>query len=198
MNFAEYCREAELILRQTPAECALYPLIDGFLREFPKIGKLSLRCIALYQAKQVWEPEKLMFPMGKDGKLAALDFAILPLDFDYKKTPKGLLPGAVEVKAIYTDLETELHKKPGQITGGLSRFRRIIYTNGLEWRVYEKSSPGSCKSVSLGEYTDKSGGSVRKGRKYSPSSSDKILWSGEEKWQELRRMIEGINWEEQK
>ncbi|MEH7108295.1 hypothetical protein [Bacillus sp. JJ1764] len=70
--------------------------------------------------------------------------------------------GAIEVKRVGQDLDKHLE----QVKGHLISYKRVIYTNGLEWRYYKGSIDSRRWKVELGK----------------KSSDGKITWDNDNNW----------------
>lgn len=166
-EFELYQRELNLILIQNPIECELYSVIAALLRNRENMKNYSLRDVSARRKSAIGN--KFLTTAGFP------DFAVMTI-----KEPK--MVGVVEIKRLVVNLDSE------EAQAEKHRYREndternplvVLYTNGLEWRLYA----GSGK---FGEIKDKriSLGKVNEG---------KIDWENN-KWNCLIKLLEGIDW----
>lgn len=154
MDFYKYKDEINLIENQNNTERDLYYLVKQTLE--PYCGGLSLRIVA--------ERRKSRLGQIFYGISSVPDIAILDRDFvnkqHYKITGKNRdkLKGCIEVKnlgeKLYTleELKEKLKNKnvgtaAGQLIGEILWYKKLLYTNGTEWRLFTFNNSG--------EYDDK-------------------------------------------
>lgn len=168
-NFDTYIEEIELIRAQNRVECDLYSIIAGIIRESKQGGEFSLRDVS---ARRKTEFSEIF--MGDSG---FPDFVLRTRD----KSNDAAILGAIEVKYIDEDLDLEKHLE--QLSGHIFSYKKVIYTNGLEWRFYDnrfKCGKEDIWRVNLGEINKK---------------ENKIKWdeSGIQ-WKKLLLELDHINW----
>ncbi|MEE1016127.1 MAG: hypothetical protein U0L27_00460 [Ruminococcus sp.] len=143
MDFYKYIDEINLIKNQNNTERDLYYLVKQTLE--PYCCGLSLRIVA----------ERIKSELGQIfyGISSVPDIAILDRDFvnnqHYKITGKNRdkLKGCIEVKnlgeKLYTleELKEEFENEnvgtaAGQLAGEILWYKRLLYTNGTEWKLF--------------------------------------------------------------
>ena len=143
MDFYKYIDEINLIKNQNNTERDLYYLVKQTLE--PYCRGLSLRIVA----------ERRKSELGQIfyGISSVPDIAILDRDFvnnqHYKITGKNRdkLKGCIEVKnlgeKLYTleELQEEFKNKnvgtaAGQLAGEILWYKKLLYTNGKEWKLF--------------------------------------------------------------
>ena len=143
MDFYKYIDEINLIKNQNNTERDLYYLVKQTLE--PYCCGLSLRIVA----------ERIKSELGQIfyGISSVPDIAILDRDFvnnqHYKITGKNRdkLKGCIEVKnlgeKLYTleELQEEFKNEnvgtaAGQLAGEILWYKRLLYTNGTEWKLF--------------------------------------------------------------
>ena len=143
MDFYKYIDEINLIKNQNNTERDLYYLVKQTLE--PYCGGLSLRIVA----------ERIKSELGQIfyGISSVPDIAILDRDFvnnqHYKITGKNRdkLKGCIEVKNLgeklytLTELQEEFENKnvgtaAGQLAGEILWYKKLLYTNGKEWKLF--------------------------------------------------------------
>lgn len=143
MEKQEYIEEIELIREQNNSEVEIYPMAVEIIQ--PTIINLSKRYIF---ARRKSDRGQIYY-----GLSSFPDVAILEKEFKnvpntcIKNEEWSKLRGCPEVKALGTDLISKeeimrvLHDKPkqlneniGQLIGEILWYKRVIYTNGIEWR----------------------------------------------------------------
>ena len=160
MDFYKYIDEINLIKNQNNTERDLYYLVKQTLE--PYCGGLSLRIVA----------ERIKSELGQIfyGISSVPDIAILDRDFvnnqHYKITGKNRdkLKGCIEVKnlgeKLYTleELQEEFKNKnvgtaAGQLAGEILWYKRLLYTNGKEWRLFTFYNSGEYDDEIIGIVT---------------------------------------------
>lgn len=165
-NFERYKDEIELIRAQNRVECDLYSIIACIIRERKQGNKISLRDVSVRR-----ETDFSRLFMGKSG---FPDFVIRTRD----KSNEASILGAVEIKYVDENLDLENHLE--QLSNHLDFYKRVIYTNGLKWRYYErdKSSENNLLwETNLGEICN-----------------EEIEWNEDNKWTELLGKLDDHKW----
>ena len=156
-NYSEYKEELELIHAQNRVECDLYSIIATIIRECCAKQAISLRDVSARRTtdfSSVFKSEEAGFP----------DFVIRTRE----KNNEAKILGAVEVKYITEDLDSQKHIE--QVEAQLKFYKRLLYTNGLEWRFYNNGQCNEpCWKVTLGRI----------------NNQDLWLWNKDENWKEL-------------
>src|SRR5699024_4938800 len=102
--------------------------------------------------------------------------------------------GSIEVKAIYLELDKGIEQKKDQFKGELKTFGKLIYTNGIEWRLYEYDSNLETQNllwkITLGKYVH---GELSVDLKVS--DTDYIEWNEVSEWHKLLNEIDKIRWD---
>jgi hypothetical protein len=160
-DFNMYTEEIELIQSQNRVECDLYSIIACIIRERKQSNKISLRDVSARR--------KTEFSSQFIGSSGFPDFVIRKR---IKSNDADTL-GAIEAKYIEEDLEQHLI----QVEGHLKTYKKVIYTNGLKWRLYEESVENPVWDVELGKIKD-----------------GIINWNSEENWKELLSNLDDIKW----
>ena len=161
MDFYKYIDEINLIKNQNNTERDLYYLVKQTLE--PYCGGLSLRIVA----------ERRKSELGQIfyGISSVPDIAILDRDFvnnqHYKITGKNRdkLKGCIEVKNLgeklymLEELKEEFDNEnvgtaAGQLAGEILWYKKLLYTNGKEWKLFTFNNSG--------EYNDEIIGIVKK------------------------------------
>ena len=174
MDFYKYIDEINLIKNQNNTERDLYYLVKQMLE--PYCCGLSLRIVA----------ERIKSELGQIfyGISSVPDIAILDRDFvnnqHYKITGKNRdkLKGCIEVKNLgeklytLTELQEEFENKnvgtaAGQLAGEILWYKKLLYTNGKEWRLFT--------FYNSGEYDDEIIGIVEK-RKKQEERNEEFNW----------------------
>ena len=160
MDFYKYIDEINLIKNQNNTERDLYYLVKQTLE--PYCGGLSLRIVA----------ERRKSELGQIfyGISSVPDIAILDRDFvnnqHYKITGKNRdkLKGCIEVKnlgeKLYTleELQKEFKNKnvgtaAGQLAGEILWYKKLLYTNGKEWKLFTFINSGEKDNEIIGIVT---------------------------------------------
>ena len=138
-----YSEEIKLIEKQNDVEAELYPLVAGIIQ--PTLKNLSKRYVFGRQRSSMGQ---IYYGLSNFPDIVILDKSY---ENKYRKSIKiedwRQLRGCVEVKNLKHDLMTEeeirttLSNKPmhitremGQLIGDLLWYKKVIYTNGLQWR----------------------------------------------------------------
>ena len=143
LNKEYYSEEIKLIEKQNDVEAELYPLVAGIIQ--PTLKNLSKRYVFGRQRSSMGQ---IYYGLSNFP-----DIVILDKSYE-NKSRKNIkiedwrqLRGCVEVKNLKHSLMTEeeirttLSNKPmhitremGQLIGDLLWYKKVIYTNGLQWR----------------------------------------------------------------
>ena len=160
MDFYKYIDEINLIKNQNNTERDLYYLVKQTLE--PYCGGLSLRIVA----------ERRKSELGQIfyGISSVPDIAILDKDFDNEKNKvinkenRDKLKGCIEVKnlgeKLYTleELKEEFENEnvgtaAGQLAGEILWYKKLLYTNGKEWRLFTFYNSGEYDDEIIGIVT---------------------------------------------
>lgn len=158
MDFYKYIDEINLIKNQNNTERDLYYLVKQTLE--PYCVGLSLRIVA----------ERRKSELGQIfyGISSVPDIAILDRDFvnkqHYEITGKNRdkLKGCIEVKNLgeklytLTELQEEFENKnvgtaAGQLAGEILWYKKLLYTNGKEWRLFTFYNSGEKDDKIIGD-----------------------------------------------
>lgn len=164
-NFQDYKEEIELIyIQNSGVECELYSIIATLIRASKPGSNISLRDVSTRRTTN----------KSKRFKSAAgfPDFVVLRR----AQSQDACIYGCIEAKTFVGDLDSERNKK--QLNGHIKLYDKVIYTNGLTWRLYEDKSYEPKKEVVLGKY-----------------NKGKFTWKENSEWHELLEMLDTINWE---
>jgi len=180
-NFEAYKNEIELIKVQNPVEIELYSIIASIFRERKNGTNISLRDVSARQPSK--KSKSFMSESGFP------DFVILSKNFRMVEPDEGKFEGqilgAIEAKSI---LEKSLDfrkdsKLLKQFNDHIEKFKKVIYTNGLEWRFYQYDESEKEEKlewqVKLGEW-----------------NKNEIKWDAIENnaWNDLLDKLEKIVW----
>ena len=196
-DYYDFKREIELIIKQNPLECELYSIIAAIIRERDSSKNISLRDVSsLKEQSKVLNPRDRKFKI-EEGVYGSSDFLAINPDYHYSQRKINLILGCIEVKAIYLDLDKSIEQNINQFNGELKTFGKLIYTNGIEWRLYEYDSDLENQKllwdIILGTYVHK------KTSVQSPdltvSDIDYIEWNEVSEWNKLLNEIDKITWE---
>ncbi|XXM70738.1 hypothetical protein ACQ0QQ_13555 [Lysinibacillus sphaericus] len=165
-DFNVYKDEIELIRAQNLVECDLYSIVACIIRERKQCNHISLRDVSVRR--------KTDFSKQYRGESGFPDFVIRTRE----KSNDADILGAVEVKYLDEDLDSEIHL--AQLIGHLDFYKRVLYTNGLNWRYYVTDEYQESKVLWDAEL-----GEIQHG---------KIVWYKDDRWVELLRKLDGIKW----
>ena len=73
--------------------------------------------------------------------------------------------------------ELDANKYKTQLEGHIKSYNKVIYTDGLTWRLYDKDIDEPVWEVALGQYED-----------------GKIDWYEHDKWFKLLNRLDNIKW----
>ena len=162
-NFYEYQNEIELVQAQNRVECDLYSIIAQIIRENVQGKNISLRDVSERRETEFSKPFR--------GDSGFPDFVIRTRE----KSNNARNLGAVEAKYVTKDLN--LKKYLDQLDGHIRFYERVIYTNGLEWRFYNKNNPDKNWKVILGEIINNT-----------------FEWKDLKQWEKLLTELDNIVW----
>lgn len=165
-NFKSYKNEIELIKAQNPVECELYSIIASIMRERKNSNNISVRDVSVRRTTDFSESFK--------SESGFPDFVILTKKFRMDKPNNEDILGAIEAKSI---LDKTLEDSE-QLKGHLKKFKKVIYTNGLEWKFYEYGRLDEV--IILGKW-----------------SKDEIYWESNDEWNHLLDKLDKIVWIEE-
>lgn len=164
-NYEAYKDEIELIRAQNRVECDLYSIIACIIRERKNSNTISVR--------DVTTRRKTSFSQPFIGKSGFPDFVIRTRE----KSNRADILGAIEVKYVDTDLNLKNHLN--QLSGHIDSYKKVIYTNGLEWQFYDSYDPEKNWVITLGEIDE-----------------NVIDWYGADRWKKLLENLDSIMWSE--
>lgn len=186
--FIRFQREMDYIVKQNPIECELYSIIAEIMRTRKNSNEISLRDVSALKniPGNGINAEDRQYKT-KNQTTGSTDFLIIDPSYRYSERKTDKILGCIEVKAVYTDLDREIDSNKVQFDSALRTFKKLIYTNGLEWRIYwdEKEKPKW--EVKLGEY-------CLTGKDGEVTDSDYIKWNEAGKWKELLEKLDQIDW----
>lgn len=138
ISFEDYVNEIELVAKQFPYECDLYFLITYLLRGCSWNNRYVIRNIS--DGRKSLKVHSDLFMSVVEGEsekelLGFPDLAIVPLEFDKNISAKKDVNAVVEIKTINNKL-----KVTNQLVCQINTFSKVIYTNGLKWKFYCKTS----------------------------------------------------------
>ncbi|WP_026908389.1 hypothetical protein [Paucisalibacillus globulus] len=166
-DFYMYKDEIELILAQNLVECDLYSIIACIIRERRHGNEISLRDVSVRR--------KTNFSKQYRGEAGFPDFVIRTRD----KSNDAAILGAIEVK--YVDEDLDLEKYLEQLMSHLKFYKRVIYTNGLQWRYYVKDED-AIETTALWE--------IELGK----IVNGEVYWEENDNWSELLVKLDSITW----
>lgn len=193
-NYNDFKREIELIVKQNPLECELYSIVATIIRERESSKNISLRDVS-----RITEHSKVLNPRDRKYKIqeevyGSSDFLVINPEYHYSQRNTNFILGCIEVKAIYQKLDKSIEQNTNQFYGELETFKKMIYTNGIEWRLYEYDSDSQNQkllwNIILGTY-------VLNVTSYAlkVSDTDQIKWNEVGEWNKLLNEIEKIEWD---
>ena len=165
-RYEEYKDEIELIESQNRVECDLYSLIACLIRECDSKTCISVRDVSVRRETD--------FSRKYKGYSGFPDFVIR----ERKKSNDAKIYGAIEIKYITEDLELEKYVE--QLNGHIDFYNQVIYTNGLEWRFYNKNHIDKNWKTVIGK--------IEQGE---------IRWESEKLWNILIDNLKNIEWSSQ-
>lgn len=177
-NFETYKKEIELIEKQNPVEHELYSIIACIMRERDSSSNISLRDVSNTKNSKITHS----YNLSSDGRFP--DFVILTTNYNLKNPMNEDILGAIEAKLMSkTPLNwlSMIEDDKEQLKAHIKYFEKVIYTNGLEWQFYEKSSktdePEPTWDIVLGR-----------------EEREGFLWCANEAWHSLLSKLDTIVW----
>lgn len=161
--FDTYKKELKLIDVQNRVEMDLYSIVAYVIRSTKSAHNISLR--------DVTGRRKTAFSKQFRGSSGFPDFLIRSRE---EKKDAAIL-GAVEIKYMSINLDNENNIK--QLHGHIEFYKKVIYTNGLEWRFYNGSTLCKEQPIILGKY-----------------NNGAFEWNGEESWHKLLKTLNEFQW----
>lgn len=195
-NYYDFKREIELIVKQNPLECELYSIVATIMRERDSSKNISLRDVSgITEQSKVLNPKDRKYKT-EEGHYGSSDFLVINPDYLYSQGKTNLILGCIEVKAIYLELDKGIKQKTSQFNGELETFRKLIYTNGIEWRLYEYDSDLKNHKliwdIILGKYVHDI--TLKQSSDLEISDTDYIEWNEVSEWHKLLNEIDKIRW----
>lgn len=212
MNKEEYIDEIQLIQDQNDTEFEIYPLVSEIIA--PTLEGLSKRYVFA----------RRISPLGQIyyGISSFPDIAILDYDFKNKEHKEisfenwKKLKGCVEVKAyneplydledlknIIKESEESLRKEVAQLTGEILWYKKVLYTNGVQWKLFSFDSYLEYKKEIIGIVQEKINSGTQsdwwKNTKIldiiNNKISEKIITDDcTRNWHEFEESIKNIDW----
>lgn len=161
--FDTYKEELELIDTQNKVELDLYSIVAFVLRSAKFAKFISLR--------DVTGRRETDFSKKYIGESGFPDFVVRSRE----KSNNAKVLGAVEIKYLSEDLDNQNHLN--QLSGHVTSYKKVIYTNGLEWRFYNDSLLQEGQPIVLGKYNNGS-----------------FEWTTKEEWYRLLNKLDEISW----
>ncbi|MEE1218573.1 MAG: hypothetical protein U0L20_01460 [Ruminococcus sp.] len=131
MDFEKYKTELELIHKQNDVEHDLYNIIANVVRERKAFNNISLRDIGNRRRTKSGK-EKVFWGLRGFPDFVILDEKYEPIE---QSVDRQYVYGVIEAKFAYKPLFDNYEDKR-QLLGHLLWFKKVIYTNGIEWRFY--------------------------------------------------------------
>ncbi|MGN0307637.1 MAG: hypothetical protein ACI4DN_05415 [Lachnospiraceae bacterium] len=177
MKWEKYTTEVELIEKQNDVEHDLYNIIANVIRDRNAFSDISLRDIG-NRIRTKNKKEKVFWGLKGFPDFVMLNKEYQPVE---NSVDRKYIYGVIEAKFVDKPLYTSIDDKR-QLWGHLLWFRKVIYTNGIEWRFYSVEEDDVQKilkkitSKSLNELQDDSYNKLaKKGIVYQ--EIDEILYS---------------------
>ena len=161
--FDTYKEEIELIDAQNRVELDLYSIIAYIIRMAKSSKRISLRDVSGRRETD--------FSKAFIGLSGFPDFVIRTRE----KNNTAKVLGAIEIKYISENLDNQNHLN--QLSGHINTYKKVIYTNGLEWRFYNNSLSPEEQPVILGEY-----------------NCGNFKWNGKAEWDKLLKSLNELCW----
>lgn len=131
MKWEKYTTEVELIEKQNDVEHDLYNIIANVIRDRDAFSDISLRDIGnRIRAKN--KREKVFWGLKGFPDFVMLDKEYQPVE---NSIDRKYIYGVIEAKFVDKPLYISIKDKR-QLWGHLLWFKKVIYTNGIEWRFY--------------------------------------------------------------
>lgn len=156
MTLKEYMREINLMKKQNYTEYDMYSAIASIMRAGENIKDLSLRDVNRRWGRT--NRGRVFY-----GLSSIPDFAILDVDFANSEiwiNDVDMVYGCVEIKGsnkkllsieeILTKINNgeEITSDEGQLLGEVLWYKKVLYTNGIEWKFLEwNRDESSWKSI---------------------------------------------------
>ena len=131
MDYRYYEEKLNDIITKSPIEIGVEILVYNLLEECIDKEKYSIIDISTI----IKSSDKRLVTDG-----GVPDIAVVSKDFKFKETDSGIVYGFVEVKAPGISL-----RETDQISGHLAKARILIYTNGIEWKIYDTAKTDTAK-----------------------------------------------------
>ena len=129
MTWEDYTEEIELIEKQNNVEHDLYNIIFNILKQRKAFKKISIRNVC--DRKRTTNQDEFLF-WGIKG---FPDFVFIDKEYGTKEKTKDMILGALEAKYVGKKILLKDEEKL-QLIGHLLWFKNVIYTNGIEWKIY--------------------------------------------------------------
>lgn len=167
-DFECYKEEIELSCAQNHGvEIELYSIIASIVREY--CPKISLRDVS---ARRTIRNDDFRL----EGEGGFPDFVVL----NRSMTEPGI-KGCIEAKNTYEIYNDHVD----QISKHLDSYKRVLYTNGLEWKFFDSEDNTKNWAIDLG---------YRTGDKLSERKKTVIVWSDISDWGKLIMRLISTNW----
>ena len=131
MKWEKYTTEVELIEKQNDVEHDLYNIIANVIRDRAAFNDVSVRDIG-NRRRSKSKKEKVFWGLKGFPDFVFLDKEYQPVE---NNVDRQYLYGVIEAKFVDKPLYTSIDDKR-QLWGHLLWFKKVIYTNGIEWRFY--------------------------------------------------------------
>lgn len=165
-DFEDYKTEIELALIQNACvEIELYSIIACIVREGKQGSSISLRDVSNRRTSTSSNNSNRL-----KGKSGFPDFVVLRREINKNAD----ILGCIEAKMPTKNLDN--YKE--QLNGHIASFNKVIYTNGIEWRFYDKKHHPQWIHE-LGKL-----------------ENNKIVWNNILIWNELLKDLDKIYWSE--
>lgn len=165
-DYQNYKDEIDIALIQNGGvEIELYSVIASIIRESNNGRYLSVRDVSNRRKTEI---SKAYY-----GEAGFPDFVLLNREKDPNKPVT--IYGCVEAKMP----TIELNEKDEQIQGHIKSFKKVLYTNGIRWILFDEGEISF--DITLGEII-------------KDNKGNEIKWYEQEKWNELLDKIDHIEW----
>lgn len=162
--FKDYKEELDLAcVQNSGVESELYSIIATIIRESEQGANISLRDVTV--RRETINSKRLK------GESGFPDFVVLSRE----KIHEAKIYGCIEAKAFFEELDANKYKT--QLEGHIKTYNKVIYTDGLTWRLYDKDIDKPVWEVVLGQYKD-----------------GEIDWYKHDKWFDLLNRLDNIKW----
>lgn len=201
-NFDRYKRELDLINKQNPYECEMYSVLAAVIRCCMNNNEsISLRDVSRIPRYEKFHTENFF------GGAGFPDFVVLEEKYKIGKELYGTnekpqdvgILGAVEIKCLQIDLCSNKNGKltdEAQVWEHIKYFRKVIYTNGLEWWFYGWDEKGIINEIpDNSEEIPEPSKIFELGTTVQENDIDmKINWNDESEWKELLNHLKRLQW----